>query len=452
MTINFYYSDMNLSKILSISFCCSLWCLISHGYVLENWHSCSANDFRQNALEEKGLSASDRQYIAEQLNQIGSLQQQLGIDERNIYYFIDNINACPEPYARSVIPYNLSTDLFGGTEYITVATKIFTLKREVFWLHPWDQTEYHAPIPCIMLPNRFLIRILNVRDSFKNELLDISHLQARDGYIILTFIPPNRLVVTLHRIAILGNNPPLMRFIWAIDPNLRIKNVCGDGNCGLWAVLEALKRRQLQDPPRNFWIFSSVCSEFNGVNPQERDYVFMRELRQKMSILRLRELLEEYASQSDRRLRDPIMGIGNLFAPNPQLPANYGMTDGRPNGKTALDWKNGEYGNIRSKAAQLLRSIQHTIRFANVEHGAPFDVWLNTTDIPYLAPVIGRPVVVIGLLSAGIISADIFLADGSSMGATSDPLEVRRFIEEHPDTIIIYKMINSGHFQAVIRE
>lgn len=453
MTKNFYYSGINLLKIFSISIYCSLWCLPSQGYVLENWHPCSAEDFRQNTSKEKGLNASDRQYIMEQLQQIESLRQQLGVDERDVRYFTCDMGIHKERYIHQlVVPYNLPPDLFGEIEYATVATKIFTLKGRVFWLRPWDQIEHHDPISCITLPNKFLIRILNLRNSSRNELLDISHLQEGDGYITFNFIPPNRLAVTLHRIAMLCNDAPLMQFIWGINPNLRIRNVCGDGNCGIWAVLEALKYLQLQNPRQNFWPFPSVCAEFNGVNPQGNDYALMRDLRQKISILKLKELLEKYTGQIGRRLTDPVMGIDNLFAQDPRLPVEYGITNGVPNGKTAQDWKNEECRNIHSKAAQFAKSIQHITKFANVERGAPGGVWLDTADIPDLAPIIGRPVVVIGLPlgSVGIV-ADIFLADGTSRGATSNPLEVRGFINDHPDTIIIYKMINSGHFQAVIR-
>jgi hypothetical protein len=465
MTKDFYYSGMNLLKILSISFCCSLWCLPSQGHVLEDWRRCSADEFRQKALEVKGLSASDRQHVAEQIQAIELLGRRLGVDERDIAYFVCNMGVCPESYRQIVAPYSLPPHLFGGVDRVTTAAQIFILEKVVSWLRPWDQIEYLPYItypsdqgehwdhlPRITLPNGFLIRILNLRYSSRNELLDISRLQEGDRYTILSFIPPNRLVITLHRTAMLCDNYPLMRFIWEIDTNLRIKNVCGDGNCGLWAVLVALKHLQLQNPGQHIWPFPSVCAEFNGVHPQRNDYMCMHTTRQWMGVLKLRELLNTYYQQVNRRIEDPIRGIDNLSAQQPQLPVNYGITNGVPNGKTGNDFKNEEYRNIRSRAAQLPNLILQIGRFANVDRGANFNVWLDTVDVTYLAQVLGVPIIVLGQLeTGGGIGADTFLPDGTSIGATRDPADIRGFIDANPNTLIIYKMINQGHFQAIIR-
>ncbi|MDR2419730.1 MAG: hypothetical protein LBD40_00170 [Puniceicoccales bacterium] len=486
MVKNFHLFVTNLSKILSISISCSLCCLISHGGILEHWYErCPADAFWQKVFEEKkDLSVSDRQFVEEQRGQIECFRQRLGIPEGNAYYIVCDIVKISSD---ELIRFNFPQNLFGA-ERVPCAVKIFS-QKDIHWLHPFDQTDDPDAAPSIALPNEFLIRSFDSRDESKNELLDISRLDEGDGFISFIFVPSSvpggsgdRLLIIRHRIAVSSNiDPQVLHFVWNIDPRLRIKNVHGDGNCGLWAVLEALKHLASQNPSQNYWIFASAPARFNGVVPGEGDYVLMRNLRQKISIFKIKGILEEYAVLTNRRLTDPVMGIDNLFAldPPPQLPQGYGMTNGRSNGRTVQDWKNEEYRNVRSKAEQFSRSIQHIIKFANVQGRASPDVWLNTQDIPYLAPVIDRPIVVIGLqgqrengpgVYQGIIGADIFLADGSSylfpvppgdqasaslealQAGTSDPLAVRRFIDAHPDTIIIYKMVGAGHFQAIIRK
>ncbi|MDR2420328.1 MAG: hypothetical protein LBD40_03435, partial [Puniceicoccales bacterium] len=112
------------------------------------------------------------------------------------------------------------------------------------WEHPFDTSNLSSPnqSPCALLPNGFLIRHYDKTSSGKNESFNLSNLKDGHGFTFLVFIPDTLLALdnpdaeripwcSIVRARIWVTVTPQDRFVKMLDPQLKIKNVSGDGNC-----------------------------------------------------------------------------------------------------------------------------------------------------------------------------------------------------------------------------
>jgi hypothetical protein len=400
--------------------------------------------------------------------------------------------------------FTLAPDILADlTKNVTpCAVKIFAkASGEVqnLWEHPFDTSNPPSPNrpACASLPNGFLIRHYDKTSSDKNEPFDLSKVRDGTGFTFLVLIPGEyttqhtpRCLIIRARIRI--TNSPQNRFVKMIDPQLKIENVSGDGNCAFWAVLRSLKELRDRNSGRDIGNFEVIPGTFNAAHPSVADYQLMNKLRRATSGKAKETFVLEAFNGIRRHFANAFSlptSIDNVASGQERLPmaitippsinlsqVNLHELHELSSALSRLDnnmYRWDLFAQVNSSTGSSLREFQleaannllaetNPERYQYLTSMDSSELWLVVTDIPYLVKAIGLPLLVVypkddnhGLGHfTGEYGCYFYDNNGQTLlrgDGNEDTQRIAELLRAYPDTVKIYYN-GTNHYQAIIKE
>jgi hypothetical protein len=274
-----------------------------------------------------------------------------------------------------------------------------------------------------------------------------------------------------------------------LDPQLKIKNVSGDGNCGFWAILRGLQLEREANPGQGIGNFEEIPRTFNVRNPSRADYQLMNRLRRATS----KKAEESFVSETINGIR---RHFANAYSLQPLF--NGGGTEGEsymtltiPPTIASQDFQFEEFNTFASAVDLLRKNIWRLHYFGLVDSNTGIslnrfrtearnnflnetdparyqylinmpssDLWLVMTDIPYLVKVIGLPLVIIypetdnsGHFTGGH-GCFFYNSNGQNiphdvLPNNRDPQQIANAIRGHYPRAIIIFYNGTNHYQVI---